>query len=119
LLYTLVSAATAQLAHETIPAVTTQLTYKKIVTIAKVYTNKQKYNRLTSFDYKLTIFHNICKRSGLSCEEYATAFLTMLKGLAKEHYYSSNLADRLFKDTCIHMRNFFKRPEYYRKNLTE
>jgi hypothetical protein len=32
----------------------------------------------------------------------------MLKRLAKEHYYSNNLADRLFKNTCIHIRNFFK-----------
>jgi hypothetical protein len=87
--------------------------------VAKVYTDGQKYNRFTSFDYKLTIFYNICKRSGLPREGYATAFLTMLKGLAKEHYYSSNLADRLFEDTCFHMRNFFEGPEYYWKNLTE
>jgi hypothetical protein len=43
----------------------------------------------------------------------------MLKRLAKKHYYSSNLADRLFKNTYIYMRNFFKGPEYYQKNLTE
>jgi hypothetical protein len=43
----------------------------------------------------------------------------MLKGLAKEYYYSSNLTDRLFKDTYIYIRNFFERPEYYWKNLTE
>jgi hypothetical protein len=43
----------------------------------------------------------------------------MLNGLAKEHYYNSNLADRLFKDTCIYIQNFFKGPEYYQKNLTK
>jgi hypothetical protein len=111
--------ATAQLAHETTPAATTQSAYKKIVIIAKVYTDRQKYNRFTSFDYKLTIFYNICKRSGLPYKRYATVFLTILKGLAKEHYYNSNLADRLFKDTCIYIQNFFKRPEYYQKNLTK
>jgi hypothetical protein len=93
--------------------------YKEIATVAKVYTDRQKYNRFISFDYKLTIFYNICKRSGLSCEEYATAFPTMLKGLAEDHYYSSNLADKLFEDTCIYMRNFFEGLEYYQKNLTE
>jgi hypothetical protein len=87
--------------------------------VAKVYIDGQKYNRFTSFDYKLTIFYNICKRSGLSCERYVTVFLTMLKGLAEEHYYSSNLVDRLFEDTCIHIQNFFEGLEYYRKNLTE
>jgi hypothetical protein len=111
--------ATAQPAHQTALAATTKSAYKKIATIAKVYIDKQKYNRFTNFDYKLTIFYNICKRSGLSCERYITVFLTILKRLAKEHYYSSNLADRLFKDTCIHIRNFFKGPEYYRKNLTK
>jgi hypothetical protein len=105
--------------HQTAPAAITQSAYKEIATVTKVYTDEQKYNRSTSFDYKLTIFYNICKRSGLFYEKYATAFLTMLKGLAKEHYYSSNLADRSFKDTCIHIRNFFEGPEYYRKNLTE
>jgi hypothetical protein len=93
--------------------------YKKIATVAKVYTDRQKYNRSTSFDYKLTIFYNICKRSGLPCKTYAIAFPTMLKGLAEEHYYSSNLTDRSFEYTCAYIQNFFERPEYYQKNLTE
>jgi hypothetical protein len=93
--------------------------YKKIATVAKVYINKQKYNRSISFDYKLTIFYNICKRSGLPYKAYAIAFPTMLKGLAEEHYYSSNLANRLFKYTCAYIQNFFKGPEYYQKNLME
>jgi hypothetical protein len=93
--------------------------YKEIATVAKVYTNKQKYNRFISFDYKLTIFYNICKRSGLPCKAYAIAFLTMLKGLTEEHYYSSNLADRSFEYTYAYIQNFFEGPEYYRKNLTE
>jgi hypothetical protein len=43
----------------------------------------------------------------------------MLKRLAKKHYYSSNLADKSFENTYIHIQNFFKRPEYYQKNLTK
>jgi hypothetical protein len=113
LLYILVSAAIAQPAHKITLVVITQLTYKKIIIVAKVYTDKQKYNRSISFNYKLTIFHNICKRSGLSYKRYITIFLTMLKGLTKEHYYSNNLTDKLFKNTYIHIQNFFKRPEYY------
>jgi hypothetical protein len=81
--------------------------------IAKVYTDGQKYNRSTSFDYKLTIFYNIYKRSGLPYKAYVIVFLTMLKGLTEEHYYSNNLADRSFEYTCVYIQNFFKRPEYY------
>jgi hypothetical protein len=119
LLHILISAVTAQLAYKTTPAVTTQSTYKKIAIITKVYTDKQKYNKLTSFNYKLTIFYNICKRSGLSYKRYTTVFLTMLKRLAKKHYYNNNLANKSFENTCIYIRNFFKEPEYYQKNLTK
>ncbi len=71
--------------------------------IAKVYTDRQKYNRTISFNYKLTIFYNIYKRSNLPYKGYATIFLIMLKGLAEDYYYSSNLADKPFKDTYIYI----------------
>ena len=81
--------------------------------IAKVYINKQKYNRTTSFNYKLTIFYNICKRFGLPHKGYVTVFPTILKGLVEDHYYSNNLVDKLFEDTCIYIQNFFKGLKYY------
>ena len=50
--------------------------------VAKIYTDDQKYNGVSnSFNFKLTIFYNICKRAGLPSKGYITAFLTMLKGL--------------------------------------
>jgi len=56
---------------------------KEAATIAKIYTDDQKYDRVSdSFDFKLTIFYNICKRAGLPPKGYITAFPTMLKGLA-------------------------------------
>ena len=87
--------------------------------IAKVYTDRQKYNRTISFNYKLTIFYNIYKRSSLPYKGYTTTFPTILKGLAEDYYYSNNLVDKLFKDIYIYMWNFFKGPEYYQKNLIE
>jgi len=55
---------------------------KEVATIAKIYTDDQKYNGVSnSFDFKLTIFYNICKRSSLPLEGYAVAFPSMLKGL--------------------------------------
>jgi len=56
---------------------------KEAATIAKIYTDDQKYDGVSdSFNFKLTIFYNICKRAGLPPEGYITALLTMLKGLA-------------------------------------
>jgi hypothetical protein len=72
-----------------------------------------------SFDFNLTIFYNICNRSGLLPEGYMTAFLTMLKELAQAHFYNCNLSTKPFDAACIYMRNFFEGLEYYRKNLTE
>jgi len=56
---------------------------KEVATIAKIYTDDQKYDGVSnSFNFKLTIFYNICKRAGLPPKGYITVFLTMLKGLA-------------------------------------
>ena len=88
--------------------------------VSKIYTDDQKYSGVDdSFDFKLTIFHDICNRSGLPPDGYMTAFPTMLKGLAQAHYYNCSLSSKSFDDACAHMRNFFEGPEYYRKNLTE
>jgi len=55
---------------------------KEAATIAKIYIDGQKYNRMgDSFDFKLTIFYDIYKRAGLPPKGYITVFLTILKGL--------------------------------------
>jgi len=65
------------------PAIHLPIYSKEAATIAKIYTDDQKYNRVSnSFNFKLTIFYNICKRAGLPSKGYITAFPTMLKGLA-------------------------------------
>jgi len=87
---------------------------KKAATITKIYIDNQKYNRVSnSFNFKLTIFYNICKRASLPLKGYITVFLTMLKGLAQDYYYNSSLLTRLFTKAYNHMRYFFKGPEYY------
>lgn len=93
---------------------------REVATIAKIYTDDQKYSGVgDSFDFKLTIFYDICNRSGLPQDGYMAAFPTMLKGLAQAHYYNCSLSTKPFDAACAHMRNFFEGPEYYRKNLTE
>ena len=55
---------------------------KKVATITKIYIDNQKYDGVSnSFDFKLTIFYNIYKRSSLLPEGYIVAFPSMLKGL--------------------------------------
>jgi len=93
---------------------------KKAATITKIYTDDQKYDRVSnSFNFKLTIFYNICKRASLPPKGYITALLTMLKGLAQDHYYNSSLLTRLFTEVYNHMRYFFEGLEYYWRNLTK
>ena len=62
----------------------------------------------------MIIFKNIYKRVELPKEALIKAFLTMLKGLAQDHFYNNQLSRRSFKDVCTNLRNFFKGPKYYR-----
>jgi hypothetical protein len=66
---------------------------KQISDIAKMYTDKQKYNSVNhSFDYKLAIFLNICRRNDLPENLLSKAFPIMLKGIALDHYYNNMLS---------------------------
>jgi hypothetical protein len=86
--------------------------------VAKIYIKEQKYNSTnSSFDYKLTIFLDICNRIKLLKEGYLRAFLTMLKGLALNYFYNAFLLQRTFQEACNNIRGFFKGPSYYRRNL--
>jgi hypothetical protein len=56
---------------------------KEAAIVVKMYMDSQKYNRVSeSFDFKLTIFKDICRRASLQPNDYIIAFPTMLKGLA-------------------------------------
>lgn len=91
---------------------------KEVAAVAKLYTEGDKYGGIDdSFDFKLKIFYDICMRSGLPPPGYAYAFPTMLKGLARDHYYNHDLTGRAFDQVCNHLRNFFEGPGYHRKNL--
>ena len=78
----------------------------------------QKYNGINkSFNYKLRIFYNIYKRSGLPLVGYTKAFPTILKGLIQDNYYNYKLGGRLFSNIYTYFRDFFKGPRCYYKNL--
>jgi len=86
--------------------------------VAKIYTDELKYNSTnSSFDYKLTIFRDICDRVKLLKEGYMRVFPTMLKGLALNHFYNAFLLQRTFQEAYNNIRGFFEGPSYYRRNL--
>jgi hypothetical protein len=55
-----------------------------IASVAKIYTDEQKYDSSRSFNYKLSMFHDICRRCGLNEKDLINAFPTMLKGMAQD-----------------------------------
>ncbi|TAQ84532.1 hypothetical protein B7494_g7146 [Chlorociboria aeruginascens] len=63
---------------------------KKLKALTKLYTEKNKYNGdIGGLTFKLTIFHNFCRKAGVSSAVRAMAFFTMLKGRALNYYYSN------------------------------
>ena len=63
--------------------------------LAKLYTNDAKYSgENDNFDYKLTIFMDLCGKANISYLGLSQAYLTMLQGLALDHYYT-NLKNNL------------------------
>jgi len=87
---------------------------KEAATITKIYIDDQKYNRVSnSFNFKLTIFYNICKRASLPPKGYITIFLIILKGLTQNHYYNGSLLTKSFTKAYNYICYFFKGPEYY------
>jgi hypothetical protein len=88
--------------------------------VAKIYTEEQKYDGTNgSFDYKLTIFLDICNRVELLEEGYLRAFPIMLKGLALDHFYNAKLSQRTYLVACDNIRGFFEGPSYHRRNLDQ
>jgi hypothetical protein len=91
---------------------------KLMAEVAKIYTDEQKYNSTNgSFDHKLTIFLDICKRVELPEEALMRAFPTMLKGLALDHFYNALLSQCTYQEACDNIHGFFKGPSYNRRNL--
>ena len=85
-----------------------------------MYTEELKYNGINgSFDYKLTIFYNICNRLDVPQEAYNKALLIMLIGLALNQYFNGGLSNLSFKDTCKYFYSFFKGPSLEHKNFNK
>ena len=93
---------------------------KEISNAVKIYIEEFKYNSTnSSFNYKLTIFYNICNLFNILQEAYNKALLIILTGLALNQYFNSGLGSLLFKDICKHLYSFFKGPSLKYKNLNK
>lgn len=98
---------------------------KEITSLIKMYTSEVKYSgEGDNFDLKLAIFHDMCKRASVPEEAKGTAYPTMLRGLALDHYYTTvvNAIREYglnFRQMCDATRNYFEGPEYKRSMLTK
>ena len=86
-----------------------------------MYTEDNKYSKEdNNFDFKLTIFHNLCSRANIPQEAKVKAYPTMLRGLALNYYYTNlkNVTLTLsFNQIYNATRNYFKGPKYRRGML--
>ena len=70
--------------------------------IIKIYIKESKYkSNRDSFNFKLTIFYNICGRVNILYKAKVKAFPIMLKGLVLDFFYLNNTINKLsFQDIC-------------------
>ena len=87
--------------------------------IIKIYTKKSKYRGdKNSFDFKLTIFHNIYGHTNILYKAKAKVFPIMLKGLALDFYYLNNTINKSsFQDIYSAIQTYFKGLKYKRSVL--
>ena len=109
-------------------ALNTQLTEAKattnysrdLVTLVKIYTEESKYSRKNNnFNYKLTIFNDLCNRVSILQEAKIKGFPTILCGITLNFYYKNKATYTTFNSICNAVRNYFKGLEYKRRVLTK
>ena len=91
--------------------------------MAKLYTEDTKYSRENNnFNFKLTIFYNLCNRANIPQDAKTKAYPIMLCGLALDHYYTNlkNVTQTSsFDQICNATRNYFEGPKYRRGILRQ
>jgi len=94
-----------------------------LVNLSKLYTDEQKYSGDSdNFDFKYSIFSDLCERTEVPREAYLRAFPTMLKGAALNYYYTScksNPYITSLTDLCGNIKQHFEGAEHERNVLTK
>ena len=86
-----------------------------IAALAKLYTSEAKYNGdKDSFDLKLEIFHDLCRKAVVPEEAKMMAFSLMLKGRALKFYYDNfkNSTGLTLNQICYAFKANFEGEEY-------
>ena len=90
--------------------------------LAKLYTDESKYSgKNDNFDFKLTIFIDLCQKADILKQEFSQGYSTMLRGLALDHYYTnlkSNPLSVSFNKLYEATYNYFKGLKYKCNLLT-
>ena len=94
---------------------------RALANLTKMYTEKMQYGgENDNFDFKLTIFHNLCKRAGIPLNHRNEAYPAMLRDLALEHFFinlNNNSVMPPLEELCDKTRNYFEGPVYCRSIL--
>ena len=84
---------------------------KELSNLTRMYNKDMKYNgENDGFDYKLTIFRDLCDRTDIPSQLFAKAYPTMLIGPALSHYYSnlSVFKHATFDEICDATKRYFE-----------
>ena len=94
---------------------------KELANLARLYTDDMKYSgENDNFDFKLTMFHDLCNRADIPDHVKMKAFPTMLRSLALDYYYANIVKQQLdFDGICNAITNYFEGPEYKRSVLSK
>ena len=91
--------------------------------MAKLYTDEFKYSgENDNFDFKLTIFTDLCQKADIPKQEFSQAYSTMLRGLVLNYYYTNFKSNPLgvpFDKLYKVIYNYFEGPEYKYNILTQ
>ena len=91
---------------------------RDLATLAKIYTEESKYSgENNNFNYKLTIFNNLCDKVSIPQEVKIKGFLIMLHSITLNFYYKNKATYTTFNSICNAIRNHFKGLKYKYKIL--
>jgi hypothetical protein len=90
--------------------------------LTKLYSEDAKYSdENDSFSFKSIIFHDICRRADVLHETKLIVFLSMLKRLALDYFYSnmsiSTMISATFDEICFQMKAYFENAKYKKSIL--